>query len=264
MSLFNPKSNFGIAVTERYIIAATLHMFNHVFTVEMIRNGKDESFKVPFYFTMNTGSERMLYDAFMKPEFDNGPQAETQYEKVPRGIINHTSTSLNPSLRTNPFIFGKYKKNTDKGLKTYYARYRPIPIVMEFECKILTKSTLDRYKISEQIYKLLYKNQPFQIDTDLIRIPATLHTPDEIRKDTKVDFSFNDKSQSEITFNFEVSTFVPNFDDESEIFAGKVMREIDYTVHNMAKTEASEIVIVDPKTNQITINIPDDTYFYHG
>lgn len=261
MGLFNPNKNYQVSTAERFIISGILHLLNHTFIIPIVRDGINETYEIPFYFAL-PGNERFLYDAFMKPLFENDELAQTQYDKVPRGVISHTGTSVKIGARTNPFVYGKYVKSTDKGLKTYYAKYRPIPISMSFDCKIFVTATLDLYKVTEQLLRTIYKDQPFYVATERIKIPAIFSLPDEITKERQYEFNFGDKKIVELNFSFDVFAYIPNFDDTSEIFAGKRMQ--NGITNNVIIDNTTNVITTMPNSNIPIINIPDDTEFYHS
>lgn len=264
MALFGKTYN-KTNVAERNIIASLLYTLHKQLSFKIQRgdgtNNTVEEYKIPFFYAFG-GSEDFMYDRFMKPLFDNESKAETQYEKVPRGVITHTSTSISTQHKTSPFMYGTFVEQTQNGLKSFRAKYKAIPIIMNFECSILVAANLDLYKVSEEIMRLLHKSTQFQVNIDKIPIPAILQIPEDLERKKDVEFSFGDRKNMEINFNFEVFSYIPTFDENSKIFSGKRMQ--GGITANMNPDNINEIgynVNANDVTNNNVQNIPKDIDF---
>jgi hypothetical protein len=252
-------------VTERLLILGVLGVLHKKISFGMIRNGQVESFDIPFFYAMG-GDERFMYDQFLTPTFDNKELAELNYDKVPRGVIHLTGTTIQDQFKVNPHVFASYIKEDAEGeIKRYFARYQPIPISMTFECVIKVGPTLDLFKISEQIKRLLYKGNLFYVQAERIPIPAILDIPEDITKNKEVEFGYSDAKNISLSFTFGVFSWIPDWDENSEIFAGKRMQAgmtSNITLDQSAVNPSLYQTIISDDDDPTVLNIPNDVFYY--
>ncbi len=249
-------------VAERNIIVSLLGTLYNKLFITNYRNNVPEKINIPFYYSFN-GDERYLYDMFMKPLFDNDGKAIGNYDSVPRGVIQYKSSGINIARKTNPNVYGKLLKSDTNGItKTYFAKYRPIPITMSFDCKILVSPNLDLFKVSEKIKTMLYKNTIFYTDIRRTKIPGIITIPEDIDQQRPLEFNFTDKKELSVEFSFDVITYIPVFDEKSEKFAGNKMQGGIYhgiyiRSDNSNVTNSNSVIKVIDDTREV-LNIPKD------
>lgn len=182
--------------------------------------------KVPFYFS-TTGTERYLQDNFLN-NIDFDPQlleAESFYNKIPRGICDFSGISIETSAIVNKFVrMNRLKQEEDGTLNTYNYETYMVPMIMNVDCTIYLDSILDQLKCSEAIIKTFYKNKVYQVDIGYTRIPCLIMFPDDLANERTVEFTFNDKKEFKVTFSLQIKSHLPIFRPETEIFAGNTIQ----------------------------------------
>ena len=182
--------------------------------------------KVPFYFS-TTGTERYLQDNFLN-NIDFDPQlleAESFYNKIPRGICDFSGISIETSAIVNKFVrMNRLKQEDDGTLNTYNYETYMVPMIMNVDCTIYLDSILDQLKCSEAIIKTFYKNKVYQVDIGYTRIPCLIIFPDDVANERTVEFTFNDKKEFKVTFSLQIKSHLPIFRPETEIFAGNTIQ----------------------------------------
>ena len=183
--------------------------------------------RVPFYFS-TTGTERYLQDNFLN-NIDFDPQlleAESFYNKIPRGICDFSGISIETSAIVNKYVrMNRLKQETDGTLNTYSYETYMVPMLMNVECTVYLDSILDQFKCSEAIIKTFYKNKIYQVDIGYTRIPCLIMFPDELANERTVEFSFTDKKEFKVSFSLQIKSHLPIFRPETEIFAGSTMQK---------------------------------------
>ncbi len=218
-------------VSERNIIVGVMHTLHKSIALVNYRKKVQEKHMIPFFYSFS-GQEDFLYDHFMKPLFDNEEKAEGHYEKIPRGIITLTSSGIDTEMKTNPGVYGSfYKGDKEDVVREYVAKYQPIPIKMSFDCRVIVSGNLDMLKISEQIKKHLYRNLYFTVDINRVPVPGVITLPTDYTKNRLLEYSFEEKKYFNVDFAFDVRSFIPDFNEDTEIFAGNRMQR--GIVHNV-------------------------------
>lgn len=235
MSAFNNKFNKD-DIVERAAIAGILHKLHNKLSFSYVhKDNVEEDISVPFYYSL-TGDERFMMDEFLN-EFDP-TKAETNYDKVPRGIIVMESTSIRTEALTNPYIrmdqvIEEFENEDDEVpiLKTYNSKFSVLPIQMNFNCRIKVASHRDLLILSQLAKKEFFRNTRFHFDYLGLRVPGNLMFPDSIDKENPIEYSYEgvDRNQ-ELLISLEVHTFIPDYEKGSRIFAGSRMANIDTSV----------------------------------
>jgi hypothetical protein len=182
---------------------------------------------VPFYFS-TTGTERYLQDNFLNNiDFDPDMlQAETFYNKIPRGIVQFNGFSIDTQAIVNKYIrMNHLRQENDGTLNTYNSEAFMVPILMNLDVDIYVDSIIDQMKCSEAIIRTFYKAKAYQVDIAYTRIPCLITFPDEQTHERTVEFSFTDKQEFKVKFSLEVKSHIPIFKPGTEIFAGNRMEE---------------------------------------
>lgn len=234
MSAFNNKFNKD-DIVERAAIAGILHkLHNKLSFTYTYSDNNEEDIDIPFYYSLS-GDERFLMDEFLN-EFDTS-KAETNYDKVPRGVLVMESTSIRTEAMTNPHIrMEQVIEELEEGadvpdLKTYYSKFSVIPIQMNVNCRIKVSSHRDLLIISQLAKKEFYRNTRFYFDYKGVRVPGNLMFPETFEKENPIEYTFDgvDRTQ-EILISLEAHTFIPDYEEGSRIFAGNRMQDIDLSV----------------------------------
>lgn len=228
MSVYDINFNKDNSTIRNVIVGVLATLNNKVYWYNWVGNQKVRV-DIPFYFS-TTGDERYLQDLFLNDiTYDpDGKYAESAYNKIPRGIVNVESFSLESASFVNKFIRGEYEKEMEDGrLERYSTEFWMLPFTMNFDCTILVDSMLDQLKACEAIISKLFKNIVFYVvDSNGIKIPGTLSLSEDYSTERAVEFSFTDKKEWKISFSVECRSFLPVLKSDTpdtEIFAGKRM-----------------------------------------
>lgn len=263
MASYNVKYNFDDSVVRHIVIGLLADLNNKVYFYRQLDNNTRVAIDVPFYYAI-TGDDQFLRDTFLFSTPDGAdciPDtkfADGNYDKIPRGVANLSSMSIDSAKLVNRRIRGNYTKMNDQGaMLGYNAEFMMIPIVLSFDIEILVSSQLDSLKISEMIIKKLYKSNYFNVEVGHLnegtyRIASYYALPDEFTNEKPIEFTYDDKGKYKITFPIEVNSFMPVFEFETEMHAGKRMFEIISTV-----TEQNPAQFIRGKESTDDVNIID-------
>lgn len=192
-------------------LSDNINWYNQIGT----RIDQRKKINVPFYFS-TTGTERYLQDNFLN-NIDFDPdflEAETFYNKIPRGIVNFDGFSIETQAIVNKYVRMEHlKQEMDGTLNTYSSEAFMVPIILDLNTEIYVDSILDQLKCSEAIIKAFYKAKPYQVDIAYTRIPCLITFPDDQRLERSVEFEFNDKKEFKVTFSLQIKAHIPVFKD---------------------------------------------------
>lgn len=265
MATYNTKFNFDDSVVRHIIIGLLADLNNKIYFYRQLNNNTRVAIDVPFYYSI-TGDDEFLRDTFLFSTVDGedcipDPKfADGNYDKIPRGIANLTSMNVDSSKLVNRRIRGNYTKMNDEGaMLGYTAEFMMVPIVLNFDIEILVSSQLDSLKITEMIIKKLYKSNYFNLEVGHLnegtyKIASYYAMPDDYTNERPLEFTFEDKGKYKITFPIEVNSFIPVFEFDTEMHAGKRMFEIISTVTDqdparfMRGKETDDVNIIDKNT----------------
>lgn len=248
MATYNVKFNKDDSVVRHLIVGLLADLNNKVFFYREVKRTDIDTetqyveserveVDVPFYYAV-TGDPDFLKDNFLfltKNGLNcapDGVRADTNYDVVPRGVVNFSSLNIDSSKLVNKRIRGSYAKMTDNGsMEGYNAEFTMIPIVIGFDVEIIVSSQLDMFKVTERIIKRLYKSNQYNIEVgDLnegtYRLPAYYAMPDDYSTERPVEFSFDSNEGYKVTFSLEVNSHIPAFEWETELHVGNRMFEI--------------------------------------
>ena len=160
--------------------------------------------------------DNFLYDA------EASGKAIGDYEVVPRGILQLTGISIDSGNQTNKFVRSEFVREWEGVLKTFSMETNFLPLNMTFSTTIVCSDNLEMLKITESLMSKLYKNTLFQVDLGMFRVQASCQVPEDYSQDRLFEFQLNDKKQFEVTFDIEVKSFMPVFEN------GILIPEIDF------------------------------------
>ena len=229
MATYNLKYNKDDSVIRHIIIGLLADLNSKLSFWRQVSNDERAIIDVPFFYAV-AGDENFIKDNFLFSNMNgescdpDGTFADGNYDKVPRGIVNLTSFSVDPGKLVNKRNLGNYTMMNNQGLmEGYVAEFEMIPCVIGVDIEILLSSQLDMFKVTESIIKNMYKANFYHIDAGHIddgmyRISSEYMMPDDYTQDKPIEYGFDDKENHKITFSLEISTFIPSFDFEDDIY----------------------------------------------
>lgn len=234
MSVYDLNFNKDDSIIRKIIVGTLANLDNEVkISQQLGTDSKErENISIPFYFSIS-GSERYMFDNFLNSLAvdKNNREAETVYNKIPRGIVEMPTMSILTSNIVNKYVRMEYKKeDSDGNLNTYSAEAFWVPVELNFDVKIHLSSIIDTFKVTEALIKKYFKNSYFNIDDNHTRVPCVAKFPTDQNQEVPVNFGFNDKKEFTITFSLSVFSSIPIFKPETDIFAGNVVINIDHNV----------------------------------
>lgn len=229
MATYNLKYNKDDSVIRHIIIGLLADLNSKLSFWRQLSNDERSIVDVPFFYAVS-GDENFIKDNFLFTNVNgegcdpDGAHADGNYDKVPRGIVNLTSFSVDPSKLVNKRNLGNYTMMNDKGLmEGYVAEFEMIPVVIGVDIEIIISSQLDMFKVTESIIKNMYKANFYHIDAGhledgLYRISSEYMMPDDYTQERPIEYSFDDKENHKITFSLDINSFIPSFDFEEDIY----------------------------------------------
>tara|TARA_A100001037_G_scaffold306579_1_gene352893 strand:- start:3319 stop:4092 length:774 start_codon:yes stop_codon:yes gene_type:complete len=241
MATYNLKFNKDDSVIRHVIVGLLADLNKNVSFYRQVDNDTRAEIDVPFYYSV-TGDDNFLRDHFLFStanglECSSEPEkADGNYDKVPRGVVNLSSMTVDPSKLINKRNNGVYQKMVDNGtLGGYRAEFEMIPITISVDVEIILSNLLDIFKCTEQLIKKLYKSNQYNVEVGhlqegLYRIACYYAMPDDYGNENPIEYSFDDKGQYKLTFSIEVNSFMPSIDFSTERHLGNRMFNIDNNV----------------------------------
>jgi hypothetical protein len=92
---------------------------------------------------------------------------------------------------------------------------------MTFGVTVVCSNNLEMLKVTESILSKLYKTTTYSVDLGMFRVQASMAVPEDYSQDKLFEFALNDKKEFNVTFDIEVKSFVPVFEN------GILLSEID-------------------------------------
>ena len=231
MATYNLKFNKDDSVIRHLIIGLLADLNKKVSFYRQVSETERVEVDIAFYYSI-TGDDNFLRDHFLFSTangLDCAPEpekAEGNYDKVPRGVLNLSSMTVDPSKLVNKRNVGQYSKMTDQNvLESYRAEFEMIPITCSVDVEIILSSLLDIFKCTEQLIKKLYKSNQYNVEVGhlkegLYRIAAYYAMPDDYGKENPIEYGFDDKGTYKLTFSLDINSFIPSIDFSTEMSAG--------------------------------------------
>jgi hypothetical protein len=219
MSAYNQEFNKDNTIL-RYVIVATLaELKDKVFYYNKIDENTLQRVNVPFYYSV-TGNERFLMDNFVYDAIADN-KAIGDYEVVPRGVLQLSSLAIDSGSQTNKFIRGEFVREVYGKLRTFSLETNFLPLNMTFGVTVVCSNNLEMLKVTESILSKLYKTTTYSVDLGMFRVQASMAVPEDYNQDKLFEFTISDKKEFNVTFDIEVKSFVPVFEN------GILLTEID-------------------------------------
>lgn len=233
MANYNLKYNKDDSVLRHVIIGLLADLNDRVYFYIQRNNRSRIKIEIPFYYTIS-GDENFLHDNFLFDEIDDQGEdiAMGNYDSIPRGVVTLSGVSVDSGSLMNKYVRGNYSKlvktNQTELLKDFSAEFQMIPIVLNFDVEILIDNQLNCFKITEALFKLLYKNNNFNVEVGHLedgvhRLASYYKFPEDTDMQKPVEYSFGDKKEFKITFAIECQSFIPSWDMNTEMFAGNII-----------------------------------------
>jgi len=236
MSEFNQEFNYHDSKIRNIIVSVLAKLQDKISFKQVLQNNEYKIIVVPFYFSQ-TGSEDFLTDYFINDDISKYSNVPTDgaVNRVPRGVINLTSIDIDTGSMTNRYVRTMIPKKVDETtFKMYSYETMILPINLSFDATIVSNSTIEMFKLTESLMSVLYKATPFYTDFGGYRVRGYINVPENFQHERLFEFSFSDKKQHDITFQIDVNTSFPIFDESSEMFAGNVMNNINLGVFDIS------------------------------
>lgn len=205
---------------------------NKAVNIDQYYKDEPSSFKVPVYYN-NGGDENFMRDFFIKiPDTCKIPQAEGNYDVVPRGILTLQDFQVKTSDFTNKFVRGTYRQeerndNDQTVINAYSARLFSLPLILTYELKFRTSTINQTFKIVQGIWDELYKHNVFFFQYRGIRIPGQAFFEDDGNPSPKErPFDYTSKNKMEFKTQIQIETYYPSFDDTTIYHKGNTMRQL--------------------------------------
>jgi len=147
---------------------------------------------------------------------------------------------------TNKFVRSEFVKEYEGQLKTYMLETMFLPLDMTFNVTVICSSNLEMLKVTESILSKLYKATLYQVDLGMFRIESSLQVPEDYSQERPFEFALNDKKEFQVTFDIQVKTFMPVFEN------GILLNEIEQMTRNS---------LINPNNNGIGLFRNGNLYF---
>lgn len=231
MSVYDLHFNKDDVTIRNIIIGLLATLYDNISWYNQVGTAVHEKreIKVPFYFS-TTGTERYLQDNFLNNiDFDPDMlQAESFYNKIPRGVIDLSGISVETAAIVNKYVRMEHQKQENDGtLNTYNTEAFMVPVILDVSSTVYVDSILDQLKCTEAIIRTFFKSKVYQIDTAYTRIPCLISFPDDYQMERTVEFSFSDKKEFKVSFSLQIKSHIPVFKDGTTYFAGNTMQAFE-------------------------------------
>lgn len=211
MSAYNAEFNKDLSYL-RHIVAALLNELNNkIYFYNVIDEDTKMKINVPFYYSV-TGQERFLLDNFLFDNIEEG-KAIGDYEKVPRGIIQLESSSIDSSALINKFVRTQIIRPYKGQLKTFALMTQAIPVTLSFTTTVVVSNTIELFKVTESLITKLYKNNLFYVDYGGFQAQSNYALPEDLSQEQLFEYGFTDRKEWKVSFTLEVKSFFYVFED---------------------------------------------------
>jgi hypothetical protein len=149
VSAYNAEFNKDLSFLRHIITALLQELNNKIYFYNVIDEDTKQKIDVPFYYSV-TGQERFLLDNFL---FDNIAEGKAigDYEKVPRGVIQLDSSSIDSGSLINKFVRTQIIRPYKGQLKTFALMTQAIPVTLSFSTTVIVNNNIELFKITEAL-----------------------------------------------------------------------------------------------------------------
>jgi hypothetical protein len=241
MGAYNLTYNKDESIIRQIIIGLLADLNKKVYFYSQYNENERVKINIPFIYSI-TGDESFLQENFLN---DNvlSPYtnlAKTNYEAIPRAIINMTSMSIDSGSLLNKYVYGIYNRLIGQEMKSFRSQFQMIPINFGIDVEIIIDNQLDSFKVTEAIIKRLYKNNAYIVEVGNLNeavypVSCQYKLPEDYTQERSLEFSLDDDKNYKITFSLELEAFIPSIDFDHEMFAGNRMFNIKQNTFTVPK-----------------------------
>jgi hypothetical protein len=280
VSAYNAEYNKDLSYIRHIIVALLNELNNKIYFYNVLDEDTKHKIDIPFYYSV-TGQERFLLDNFL---FDAQAEGKVigDYERVPRGVIQLESASIDSSALINKFVRTQIIRPYKGQLKTFALSTQAIPLSLNFNTTVVVNNNLELFKVTEALISRLYKNNLFYVDYGGFQAQSNFSLPEDLAQDMLFEYGFTDRKEYKVSFPLMVNSFLYVFEDGlqlaeipmqvvetsnnsqlagigvyngSGIYFGNVMETIESTIDDYKKAPYSE----GEASNQGYNNLADPT-----
>lgn len=238
MSDYNHRFNKDDVFLRDMIVALLAELNKKIYYYNRLDDNEVEKVSVPCLYSI-TGGERFLRDEFYYDALKQG-KAIGDYERVPRCIVNLNGINVNVSEQTNKYNHTSIVREVNNKMRTLYLNVDYIPVVLNFDCRLVCSNNIELFKLTEAIISKIYKNPNFfKVDFGMFSVDASLTVPADYSHERPQEFGLNEKKEFIMSFSIEMKSFIPAFEH------GLLMCEIDEMLQKLPE-DASGIVEFRP------------------
>jgi hypothetical protein len=265
---FSHKYNTDDVLIRAIIVGLINSLNEQIYITNVISDTVTQTVPVPFFYAFS-GDERFLQDYFSDWS-DCAPQfIEGNYDPIPRGSVQLSGLNVAAGNMTSRYVRGYHVKEEKGELLRYNSYLNSIPLNMTFKVDIVVDTTVDSFKIVQQIIKTFYKTLVFRVNFDGTVIPSQAGFTESYTINKLFEYTYGENSRITITFDIEVESYYPIFDPQQEMFAGTRINYFGAAVApDLAEKQAKENVqapdsIVTYPANAVvndgTVNVNNDS-----
>ena len=250
MSLLNTYNNENII--SRAVIAGMLGVLNNDIKYEQSWANDDvEEVNIPWCYNQS-GDERFMQDFYTHYADCNFPRSiDGNFDQIPRGTISYTGSSIDSNRITNRFVRARYLKLVDGKLESFVSFMYSIPLTIKFDCELWVDTQVSALKIEQSIREAFYKTVTFYMYYKGMRLGATAGFSEDYNITKNIQYSFESDNRIKLTFNIEVETYQPVFDQSTEMRANNRIKGFAYNVYEYDEKSYGNIFITNPSDNLI-------------
>ena len=177
------------------------------------------------HFIFNTGSSYLYIEKNgYKYSMNEVTGEDNLYMKMPRGMVELSSISIDTAELSNPFVRGQYERLNGDIIQGFNAMMRRLPIEISMEIKYV----LSNYNESIVLLQELYDKLIFQRYFYITYLGETIQCSIEFGTDAKpefnkVDLTSTDVNQRNLTIGIKVATNYPIIDERTELLNDMVI-----------------------------------------
>lgn len=255
MSLQNAYNNENII--SRAVVAGMLNVLNNTISYNQVwSNDEVEQINVPWFYNQS-GDERFMQDFYTHYAACDFPKpVDGNFDVVPRGMITYTGSSIDAQRITNRFVKGRYVKEINGQLESYVSFLYSIPLTVKFDCEVWLDNQITALKIEQAIRELFYKTVTFYVYYKGMRLGCTSGFSEDNMIDKLIKYSFEVDKRIKLTFNIEVETYQPVFDQTTEMNANNSIKGFGYRIYQDQQRNDGEITVTSPVVPEGGLIVP--------
>ncbi len=217
------KTNFGNTIFLRCAIVGILGFLKDKFKwINQFDSGPVEV-NIPFYHSL-TGDQRFITDAF----YDDipGTRVNSNTDVIPRGILSLKNWADKPDEFTNPNIWLNHNIDSGDELKQIVTQVKAVPIRLGFTIDVILQSEIDLMKTWQTFMDNMWIYRYFTFDYNRLPINAVFNFKADTENSIIRDVKFGDTSAIKLSYNLDIHTFYPIFDNQNKFDANRGVRWI--------------------------------------